>query len=233
MYGYGGFGNPQHPQASAVHEAWMDAGGIVAIPCLRGGGELGEHWHREAWITKKQNTFNDAIAAAQWLKDNRIVTEGGLGVTGGSNGGLLVGALLTQRPDLFSAGVASNAVLDVLRSQLMGSGRGWIYEYGDAREPEAFAAMRAYSPVHNVRRGQRVSPLLIQSGNRDDRVPSAHSYKFLAALQNNAVGGPFLFRKIVDAGHVNVLQADRQDADAEKLMFLAWHLGLSVYGLPL
>src|SRR5690606_16817402 len=161
----------------------LEMGGIFAMPNLRGGGEYGEAWHRAGTKLNKQNVFDDFIAAAQWLIDNKYTKREKLAIAGGSNGGLLVGAVMTQRPDLFGACLPSVGVMDMLRFHKFTAGRFWVDDYGSSDDPEEFKAIYAYSPYHNIKEGVKYPPTLITTADTDDRVVPGHSFKFAAALQ--------------------------------------------------
>jgi prolyl oligopeptidase len=201
LTGYGGFGISLTPELDAGALAWMEQGGAYAVANIRGGGEYGKPWHEAGRKAKKQNVFDDFIACAEWLEANGVTTPGKLGIKGGSNGGLLVGACLVQRPELFG-GVASDAgVMDMLRFQKFSGGWNWIDEYGSSEDPEDFKALRAYSPYHNVKKA-RYPAVLVRAGDNDDRVVPSHSYKFVAALQAAQQGpAPILLQVTTGAGH--------------------------------
>ncbi len=217
LYGYGGFGIPVLPRFDPALIAWLERGGVFALANIRGGGEYGEAWHRQAILTHKQVVFDDFIAAAEWLIANHYTSTPHLGIRGGSNGGLLVGACLTQRPDLYGAAVAQVGVLDMLRFNLFGQGAGWEGDYGSPQDPEQFRALYAYSPVHNVRSGTHYPATLIVTGDHDTRVMPMHSFKFAAALQAAQAGpAPVLLMIDVASGHgggETVSQAIAQKAD--------------------
>jgi len=202
LYGYGGFNIPITPSFSSARIAWMEQGGVFAAPNLRGGGEYGEQWHQAGTKQNKQNVFDDFIAAAEWLIANSYTSRSRLAILGASNGGLLVGACLTQRPDLFGAAVPTVGVMDMLRFHKFTIGRAWISDYGSPDDPEDFKYLLAYSPYHNIHAGTAYPPTLIMTGDHDDRVVPAHSYKFAAALQAAQCGSaPILIRVDVRAGH--------------------------------
>ncbi|RIJ77259.1 S9 family peptidase [Nakamurella silvestris] len=229
LYGYGGFDIPLTPSFSALFASWVAAGGVVAVANLRGGGEFGTEWHQQGMLANKQQVFDDAIRCAQHLFDTGVTTAGQLAVHGRSNGGLLVGALMTQRPDLFAAAVPSVGVLDMLRYHLFTIGWAWVPEYGSAADPEAFDWLRAYSPLHNVRAGVEYPATLICTGDHDDRVVPAHSLKFGAELQHTYHGErPILLRIDTRAGHgagkpATALAAEYTDV----LAFIGRHTGLT------
>jgi prolyl oligopeptidase len=175
---------------------------VYAIANLRGGGEYGEEWHVAGTKLQKQNVFDDAFACAQWLIDNRYTSAEHLAIEGGSNGGLLVGACYTQRPDLFGAAHAAVGVLDMLRFHRFTIGWAWVSDYGSAEDPQEFEALLAYSPYHNVREGTSYPAMIVTTADHDDRVVPSHSFKFVAALQRAQAGSkPVLARIDVKAGH--------------------------------
>ncbi|KYF50079.1 peptidase S9, partial [Sorangium cellulosum] len=201
LYGYGGFQISQTPSFTASMYPWLERGGVYAVANLRGGGEYGEAWHRDGMLLKKQNVFDDFIAAAEHLVREGYTRPERLVVQGGSNGGLLVGAALTQRPELFGAVLCGVPLLDMVRYHLFGSGKTWISEYGSADDPEQFKALHAYSPYHRVEPGTRYPAVLLLSADSDDRVDPMHARKFAAALQAASAGGPVLLRVERNAGH--------------------------------
>ena len=202
MYAYGGFKISQTPRFSPEYLAFMERGGIYAQPSLRGGSEYGEDWHEAGMREKKQNVFDDIIASAEWLIDNKYTQTSKLAVRGASNSGLLMGAMLTQRPDLFGAVLAQVGVLDMLRFQQFTIGWFWAGEYGRSDNPEDFKFLHAYSPLHNVKPGTKYPPTLITTGDHDDRVWPGHSFKFAAAMQNAQAGdAPVLIRIETRSGH--------------------------------
>ena len=202
LYGYGGFNISLTPGFSPSAIVWMEAGGIYAVPNLRGGGEYGKEWHLAGTKERKQNVFDDFVAAAEWLIDNGYTSTPKLSIGGGSNGGLLVGACLTQRPDLFGAAVPEVGVLDMLRFHKFTIGWGWVSDYGSPEDPEDFQALYAYSPLHNIKPETSYPATLIMTSDHDDRVVPAHSFKFAAALQAAQAGAaPILIRIETRAGH--------------------------------
>ena len=202
LYGYGGFNISLTPAFSVGRLTWMEMGGVLAIPNLRGGGEYGQAWHDAGRLLKKQNVFDDFIAAAEWLIANHYTRSGRLAVQGGSNGGLLVGAVETQRPDLFGACLPAVGVMDMLRFDKFTEGRLWVDDYGSPDNPEQFKALRAYSPYHNIKPGTKYPATLISTADTDDRVVPGHSFKFAAALQAAQAGdAPVLIRITTRAGH--------------------------------
>jgi prolyl oligopeptidase len=202
LYGYGGFGVPMTPSFSVLFASWMNQGGMLAVANLRGGGEYGRAWHDAGWLAAKQNVFDDFCACARWLASSGWSRPDRIATWGGSNGGLLVGACLTQHPELFGACVASVGVFDMLRFHMFTVGRAWISDYGDPDDPEQYQWLRAYSPLHNVRAGERYPATLLVTGDHDDRVVPGHSFKFAAALQTAQAGeAPVLIRVETSAGH--------------------------------
>jgi len=203
LYGYGGFNISLTPSFSIVNPVWMEQGGIYAVPNLRGGGEYGKQWHDAGIKTKKQNVFDDFIAAAEYLIDNKYTSKEYLAIRGGSNGGLLVGATMTQRPDLMQVALPAVGVLDMLRYHTFTSGAGWAYDYGTSEDDaEMFNYIKGYSPVHNVKAGTSYPATLVTTGDHDDRVVPAHSFKFAAELQEKQTGNnPTLIRIETNAGH--------------------------------
>ena len=203
LYGYGGFNISLTPSFSITNAVWMEQGGIYAVPNLRGGGEYGKAWHDAGTQLKKQNVFDDFIAAAEYLIAENYTSSDYLAVSGGSNGGLLVGATMTQRPDLMKVALPAVGVLDMLRYHTFTAGAGWAYDYGTADDnKEMFNYLKGYSPVHNVRPGTRYPATMVTTGDHDDRVVPAHSFKFAAELQDKQAGdNPVLIRIETDAGH--------------------------------
>lgn len=203
LYGYGGFNVSLTPGFSIANAVWMENGGIYAVPNLRGGGEYGKQWHVAGTQTQKQNVFDDFIAAGEFLIENGYTSPDYLAIRGGSNGGLLVGACMTQRPDLFKVALPAVGVLDMLRYHTFTAGAGWAYDYGTAgQSKEMFEYLLGYSPVHNIKPGVEYPATLITTADHDDRVVPAHSFKFAAGLQENQYGtNPVLIRVDVNAGH--------------------------------
>ncbi len=203
LYGYGGFNISLTPSFSIVNAVWMEQGGIYAVPNLRGGGEYGKKWHIAGTKMQKQNVFDDFIAAAEYLIENDYTSKEYLAIRGGSNGGLLVGATMTQRPDLMQVALPAVGVLDMLRYHTFTAGAGWAYDYGTSEESEEmFNYIKGYSPVHNVKEGTAYPATLVTTGDHDDRVVPAHSFKFAAELQAKQTGNnPTLIRIETNAGH--------------------------------
>ncbi|WP_019506835.1 prolyl oligopeptidase family serine peptidase [Pleurocapsa sp. PCC 7319] len=202
LYAYGGFNISLTPSFSISNLVWLEMGGIYAVPNLRGGGEYGEAWHQAGMKDKKQNVFDDFIAAAEWLIANKYTCSERLAIAGGSNGGLLVGACMTQRPDLFAAVIPAVGVLDMLRFHKFTIGWAWCTEYGSPDHEEDFATLYTYSPLHNLKQGTAYPATMITTADHDDRVVPAHSFKFAAALQAAHQGdNPVLIRIETKAGH--------------------------------
>ncbi len=202
LYGYGGFNIPMTPSFSISRLLWMEMGGVFAMANLRGGGEYGEEWHRAGTKLNKQNVFDDFIAAALWLIDNHYTNPQKLAIQGGSNGGLLVGAVMTQRPDLFGVALPAVGVMDMLRFHKFTAGRFWVDDYGSSDDPEEFDALKKYSPYHNLKPGVDYPATLITTADTDDRVVPGHSFKFAARLQKSHTGEtPVLIRIETRAGH--------------------------------
>ena len=203
LYGYGGFNISLTPSFSIANAVWMEQGGIYAVPNLRGGGEYGKAWHDAGTQLKKQNVFDDFIAAAEYLIAENYTSSEYLAIRGGSNGGLLVGATMTQRPDLMKVALPAVGVLDMLRYHTFTAGAGWAYDYGTADDNKAmFDYLKGYSPVHNVKKGVQYPATMVTTGDHDDRVVPAHSFKFAAELQAKQTGtNPTLIRIETDAGH--------------------------------
>jgi prolyl oligopeptidase len=203
LYGYGGFNISLNPSFSITNAVWMEQGGVYAVPNLRGGGEYGKEWHKAGTQLQKQNVFDDFIAAAEYLIENKYTSSDYLAIRGGSNGGLLVGATMTQRPDLMRVALPAVGVLDMLRYHTFTAGAGWAYDYGTAEQSkEMFDYLKGYSPVHNVKAGTSYPATMVTTGDHDDRVVPAHSFKFAAELQDKQAGkNPVLIRIETNAGH--------------------------------
>ncbi|HOW18232.1 MAG TPA: prolyl oligopeptidase family serine peptidase, partial [Phycisphaerae bacterium] len=202
LYGYGGFDISLTPRFAESNVVWMEMGGVYAMPNIRGGGEYGKPWHDAGRLRNKQNCFDDFIAAAEWLIANRYTRSDRLAIAGASNGGLLVGACMTQRPDLFGAALPSVGVFDMLRYSKFTIGWAWASDYGNPDDPEMFKVLYSYSPLHHVRPGTRYPATLIITADHDDRVVPSHSFKFAAALQAAQAGpAPILIRIETRAGH--------------------------------
>jgi prolyl oligopeptidase len=228
LHGYGGFDIPLTPAFSPANLLWMEMGGIFAVANLRGGGEYGKEWHEAGMKERKQNVFDDFIAAATWLVSERYTSRSKLAIWGRSNGGLLVGASITQRPELFGAAIADVGVHDMLRFHKFTIGWAWVPEFGSADDPEEFRTLIEYSPLHNLKAGTAYPPTLITTADHDDRVVPAHSFKFAAALQA-AQGGPapILIRIDTKSGHGSGKPTAKLiEEAADRLAFLAEVLGV-------
>ncbi len=202
LYGYGGFNISMTPTFTPEIATWLDLGGVYAVATLRGGGEYGEEWHQAGTKLRKQNVFDDFIAAGEWLIENKYTSTPKLAIRGRSNGGLLVGAALTQRPDLWGATLPAVGVMDMLRFQKFTIGWAWTSDYGSSDNPQEFAALYKYSPLQNIKPGDKYPPTLITTADHDDRVFPGHSFKFAAALQAAQAGpAPVLIRIETKAGH--------------------------------
>jgi prolyl oligopeptidase len=225
LYAYGGFGIPELPRFGADRIAWIERGGIFAVANIRGGGEYGEQWHRAAIVEHRQVAFNDFQAAAEWLSREHYTSPSRLAIQGGSNGGLLMGVSVTQRPALYGAVIAEVGVMDMLRFDRFGQGAGWTGDFGSPNEESAFRAIVRYSPVHNVRKGIEYPATLIVTGDHDTRVFPAHSFKFAAALQAAQAGpAPILLMLEKASGHgggTNVSQAIDQNTDIYAFLWRA------------
>ena len=231
LYGYGGFNVSKTPGFSISRLQWMEMGGVFAMPNLRGGGEYGKDWHKAGTKTNKQNVFDDFIAAAQWLIDNKYTSPKNLAIQGGSNGGLLVGACMVQRPDLYGACLPAVGVMDMLRFQKFTAGRFWTDDYGDADKDEAeFLALYKYSPYHNLKADVAYPPTMVTTADTDDRVVPGHSFKFAAKLQESGPASgdnPLLIRIETKAGHGSGKPTSKVIEEvADQWAFLVHHLGL-------
>lgn len=231
LYGYGGFNISLTPSFSITNAVWLMQGGIYAVPNLRGGGEYGKAWHDAGTQMEKQNVFDDFIAAAEYLIDEKYTSPEYLAIRGGSNGGLLVGACMTQRPELFKVALPAVGVLDMLRYHTFTAGAGWSYDYGTAEQSkEMFAYLKGYSPVHNVVTNTAYPATLITTGDHDDRVVPAHSFKFAAELQAKQAGAnPVLIRIETDAGHGAGTPVDKTiEQYADIFAFTLYNMGYKV-----
>jgi prolyl oligopeptidase len=228
LYGYGGFDISLSPSFSVANLVWMELGGVYAVANLRGGGEYGETWHQAGMKLKKQNVFDDFIAAAEWLIANNYTSSTRLAIGGGSNGGLLVGACMTQRPGLFAAALPAVGVLDMLRFHKFTIGWAWTSEYGSSDDPTEFKALLAYSPLHNLKPGSIYPATFITTADHDDRVVPAHSFKFAAALQSAQAGdAPVLIRIETRAGHGAGKPVSKTiEETADRLSFLVQELDM-------
>ena len=232
LYGYGGFNVPTTPGYNVTAAAWMQMGGVYVTAAIRGGGEYGRAWHEAGTKLKKQNVFDDFIAAGEWLVAQKITTPAKLAVNGGSNGGLLVGAVVNQRPELFGAAVPAVGVMDMLRFHKFTIGWAWVSDYGSSDDAEQFKALKAYSPLHNIQSGKKYPPVLVMTADHDDRVVPAHSFKYAAALQAADTGAaPKLIRIETNAGHGAGKPTSKIiEERADMLAFLAHTFGMKVVG---
>jgi prolyl oligopeptidase len=230
LYAYGGFDISMTPGFSVPNVVWLEMGGVYALPNLRGGGEYGEDWHLAGTKAKKQNVFDDFIAAAEWLIANKYTSTPKLAIRGGSNGGLLVGACLTQRPDLYGATLPLVGVMDMLRFQKFTIGWAWTSDFGSSDNPDEFKALYAYSPLHNLKPGTKYPPTLIATADHDDRVMPAHSFKFAATMQADQAGpAPVLIRIETKAGHGAGKPISKIiDEMADEWAFVAHNLNMNV-----
>jgi prolyl oligopeptidase len=227
LEGYGGFAEPMTPYFDPFLLPWFERGGVYALPNLRGGGEYGEEWHRAGMLDRKQNVFDDFIAAAEWLIAQRYTRPDRLAISGASNGGLLIGAAVTQRPDLFAVGLAGVPLMDMLRYHKFLRARNWIPEYGSSDDPRQLAWLLRYSPYHNVKDGVKYPALLMTAGEKDERVHPLHARKMTARLQAATAGDPqdrpILLWVDRDTGHGMGTPADKAIASAvDRLSFLIW-----------
>jgi prolyl oligopeptidase len=228
LYGYGGFDISLTPSFSVSTVVWLEMGGVYAVPNLRGGGEYGKEWHEAGTKLKKQNVFNDFIAAAEWLIANRYTSREHLAISGGSNGGLLVGACMTQRPELFRAVLPAVGVMDMLRFHKFTRGWAWTSDYGSPDDLAEFQALHAYSPYHNLKPGVNYPATMVTTADHDDRVVPAHSFKFAARLQEAHRGEtPVLIRIETKAGHGAGKPTSKLiEEAADKYAFLVRELGM-------
>lgn len=230
LYGYGGFNIAETPSFNAANLVWMEMGGIYAVANIRGGSEYGKAWHESGMLDKKQNVFDDFIAAAEYLIKEKYTSTPKLAISGGSNGGLLVGAVMEQRPDLFGAALPAVGVMDMLRFQKFTIGWAWTSDYGSSDDPKQFAYLRAYSPYHNLKPGTKYPATMVTTADHDDRVVPGHSFKFAAALQA-AQGGsaPVLIRIETNAGHGAGKPTTKSiEEAADRFAFLVKNLGMKV-----
>jgi prolyl oligopeptidase len=225
---YGGFNITVPPEFNPLRLALLEQGFVYASANIRGGGEYGEKWHQAGMKLEKQNVFDDFIAAAEWLIANKYTSPAKLAISGGSNGGLLVGAVINQRPDLFRAAVPQVGVMDMLRFQKFTIGWNWIADYGSSDNPEEFQTLYRYSPLHNIRQGVKYPATLITTADHDDRVVPAHSFKYAAALQEKASpANPVLIRIDTQSGHGASNTSKALDTAADIYAFLMYNLGVT------
>ncbi len=230
MTAYGGFNLSMTPSFSTIAAWWTEHGGVFAVPNLRGGGEFGESWHRAGMFERKQNVFDDFIAAAEWLIQNKYTNSSKLGIEGASNGGLLMGAMMTERPDLFGAIVCGAPLLDMLRYHKMSVGSWWVAEYGSADDPAQFAYLYKYSPYHNVHPGTKYPAIMFYTGDSDTRVDPSHARKMTALMQAaNASTNPIILRYDTKGGHSGIGSVDKVvDQQVDMMSFIADRLGVKL-----
>jgi prolyl oligopeptidase len=231
LWGYGGFNVSATPAFSATLFQWLDAGGLYAVPNLRGGGEYGERWHEAGMLARKQNTFDDFIAGAEWLIANGYTTPQKVAIKGGSNGGLLTGAVVTQRPDLVRAAFVEVPLLDMLRYQNFLMARYWVPEYGSAEDVAEFGFLRAYSPYHHVKPGTKYPAVFLTAGEHDARVHALHARKMAALLQASTTSDvaeqPVLLWVDREAGHGQGKPLNLRLRDVvDQRLFAMWQLGM-------
>jgi prolyl oligopeptidase len=228
LYGYGGFNIVQSPTFSASRLALLEQGFVYASANMRGGGEYGEKWHQAGMKLKKQNVFDDFIGAAEWLIANKYTSPQRLVIQGGSNGGLLVGAVMNQRPELFRVAIPQVGVMDMLRFHKFTIGWNWAADYGSSEDPDEFAALKAYSPLHNIRKGVKYPATLVTTADHDDRVVPAHSFKYAATLQELASHeNPLLIRIETNSAH-GASGLDKQlETAADIYSFILYNMGLT------
>lgn len=231
LYGYGGFNIPMTPSYGATAATWLQMGGVYVTAAIRGGGEYGAPWHQAGTKLRKQNVFDDFIAAAEWLVAQKVTRPDRLAINGGSNGGLLVGAVVNQRPELFGAAVPQVGVMDMLRFHKFTIGWAWVGDYGSSDDAAEFAALLKYSPLHNIRAGVRYPPILVTTADHDDRVVPAHSFKYAAQLQATSTGpAPKLIRVETSAGHgAGKPTAKLIEERSDMLAFVAGALQMDVH----
>jgi prolyl oligopeptidase len=227
LYAYGGFNVVLSPSFSAARLAILEQGVVYASANLRGGGEYGETWHEQGMKLKKQNVFDDFIAAAEWLIANKYTSTPKLAIQGGSNGGLLVGAVINQRPELFGVAIPQVGVMDMLRFHKFTIGWNWIADYGSSDDPEQFKALYAYSPLHNIKKGATYPATLITTADHDDRVVPAHSFKYAATLQELASREtPILIRIETKSGHGASSLTKALETTADIYAFMLYNMGV-------
>jgi prolyl oligopeptidase len=231
LYGYGGFNISLNPSFSTSRLMFLENGGVFAMPNLRGGGEYGEEWHKAGMLDKKQNVFDDFISAAEFLINEGYTSPNKLAIAGGSNGGLLVGAVVNQRPDLFKVAIPQVGVMDMLRYHKFTIGHYWAVEYGSSDNPEQFKFLYAYSPLQNLKQGVEYPAVLVTTADHDDRVVPAHSFKYIATLQAKHTGrNPVLIRIETKAGHGAGTPTSKIIEEVGDLWsFVFYNLGITPY----
>lgn len=233
LYGYGGFNISLTPTFNISRMLWLENGGVYVLANLRGGGEFGEEWHQAGMTPNKQNVFDDFIAAAEYLIQNKYTSPQKLAISGGSNGGLLVGAVANQRPELFKVALPAVGVMDMLRFHKFTIGWGWVPEYGSSDNPEQFKNLLQFSPVHNIKEGVSYPATLVTTADHDDRVVPAHSFKYMATLQEKGAGtNPYLIRIAVNAGHGAGKSTTQQiDEQTDIWSFVYYNMGLNPFAV--
>jgi prolyl oligopeptidase len=228
LCGYGGFNISMQPVFNPLLVALLEQGCVYAVANIRGGGEYGEAWHQAGTKARKQNVFNDFVGAAEWLVANRYTSSSRLAIQGGSNGGLLVGAVVNQRPDLFRIALPAVGVMDMLRYHTFTIGSSWISDYGSSQDSAGFRILYAYSPLHNIREGRKYPALLATTADHDDRVVPAHSFKYIATLQERYRGpNPVLLRVETRSGHGASSTAKAIDLTTDTYAFMMYSLGMA------
>jgi prolyl oligopeptidase len=228
VYGYGGFNISTVPGFSASRMAWLEQGGVYVSVNMRGGGEYGEKWHEAGMKANKQNVFDDFIAAAEWMITNKYTSKDRLAMQGGSNGGLLVGAVMNQRPDLFKVALPGVGVMDMLRFQKFTIGWNWVADYGSSDDPEGFKYLVKYSPLHNLKDGTAYPATMVTTADHDDRVVPAHSFKYAARLQKAHKGSnPVLIRIATSSGHGSSSLTKGLELTADQFAFTMFNLGMT------
>lgn len=228
LFAYGGFNVTLAPTFNSMRLALLEQGFVFASANLRGGGEYGENWHEAGTKLKKQNVFDDFIAAGEWLVANKYTSSEHLAINGGSNGGLLVGAVMNQRPHLFHVAVPQVGVMHMLRFQKFTIGWNWVADYGSSDNVDEFKALYAYSPLHNIKPGVKYPAALITTADHDDRVVPAHSFKYAATLQAEAnPANPVLIRIDTKSGHGASSTTKRIEETADVYSFILWNLGVT------
>ena len=227
LYGYGGFNVTMYPNFSSLRLALLEQGFVYASANMRGGGEYGEKWHEAGTKLKKQNVFDDFIGAAEYLIQNKYTSPAKLAIHGVSNGGLLVGAVANQRPELFKAVIQQAGVMDMLRFHKFTIGWNWVADYGSSANADEFKALYAYSPIHNIKAGTHYPATLITTADRDDRVVPGHSFKYAAALQAAQTGdNPVIIRIDTNSGHGASSTTKSIEQNTDIYSFLMWTLGV-------